>query len=351
MPEPRRVVISSDADAWKLLGELVSDTGRAKFSDDIALELSGWPTFESESKRGDAEIGTSTMDGFLAIQEAINRTYNQYERGRRDLRAFTDEERRKLELYVQVGSGSSSFSAALQKVALEIGKRVGKKMQPKHVLIAILVVGLTWGGTEVWKHSISEAAKVRLSDAHTAEQRTMLEAFTELSAEETKRLQLFEEALNLVPDARVAERESEGAKQEFLRKLPPGFGVEIEGIVIPAQVLEELVKTERQATEEVTVKRIYLIDAIKSGDDDGFDFSVRLKDYQTGIMISADFGELLTNTKQRALVKSAFFDKRPLELTLKARSRRGEIVSGQITGAKTVPKAKLPKPIVAASNL
>lgn len=348
LPDIQPIVVRSDADAWDVLQQLmdIDESGSSELPEII---FDGWPAFEVHSKRGHADIGTSTMGGYLALQEAVHRSFNLFERQRRDLRAFTDEDRRRLELVVHVSEGTSGFKVLLEKVLVELVKPLGKKLTPLHLLIGLISVGLIIGGTDVWKHSISERASERKEELRADQQDDFLDHTLAMSQEETKRMALLRQASEKVPDVQAVEAEIEGAREEYLQSLPPGFGVVIEGIEIPPQVLEELVKTERQSTEQKMVTGVYLIDSARSGDADGFDFKVRLKDPESGATFPAEFGELLTSTKVRSVVRTAFFDKAPLVLTLDARKRHGEIVSAKIISAKRAPKPKA-KPTQTAST-
>lgn len=326
---PDQVRISSDEEAWALLEELLAN----EFEDEDVpeLQLDGWPIFDLASAKGEAEISTTTMQGFLTLQSSVRRTYLTYAKGYRDLRGLDEDSRSKLELSVKVEQGSSIFKVELDEQVKEFGRALLDKVSGRDVIIAILAGGLIFAGQSVWKAHIAENARVRIAEVQSAETRQVLEGVARLSEEETRRMEILGNAYEAVPETRVSEEEASEARQELLKSLPPGYRAVIEGIDLPSEALEEIIKTQRQLSEEVTVQKTYFIERAQTTEGG---FQVRLRDVETNQFVSAGFGEILTSAQERALVWQAFTEKRPILLTLAARQRGEQITSAQIRAAE-----------------
>lgn len=335
MPARDEYVVRSDEDAWAILERMLALDPKSE--DDLSVRFEGWPSFDVTSKKGHAEIDTSTMKGYLAYQGAIWRTFQTYHSNTRDLRTLLDEDRERLVLAVKVEEGSSGFELKLDKTIADLAKALFGKMTPRDWIIVAVSAGLIFAGQDVWKAHIAENAKIRIASIDSEERRQTLETFAVLSQEETRRMEVLAEALRTVPAARIADSEGEAARQEYLKNVPQGYSISIEGIDIPPDVLSEIIKPERQYSEDVVVTGLYYIDSAKTTDAG---FHVILRDAKTDQSVSGRFGELLKSASQRSLVQRAFFDKTPVVLTLDARQRGDTIISAEIIGAKRPPKPK-----------
>ncbi|MEQ8299532.1 MAG: hypothetical protein RH945_03220 [Hyphomonas sp.] len=326
-------LIASEDNAWALLRDLLNLDSEADAAELPEFEFYNWPILDVTSKKGESEIDALTMKGFVKYQEAVWRSYLTLSQGTRNLQHIEHDEKRQLLFSVKVGRGSSDYDIDFTEVFAKIGTKLAGKLSSRDIMILVIVLALTFAGQSVWKTHIAENAKVRIDKVHSEEMKQLLDTFTALSGEETERLKVLSEVFKEVPEARVSEAEAGPARQELLRSLPEGFSVTIEGIELPADVLREIVKSERKMSEDVVVTRAYFIDRAQTNADG---FQVRLRDCETDETVSAHFGEALSSVRERALVEQAFFHKEPIVLTLDARQRGDLIVSATITNAELI---------------
>ena len=209
------------------------------------------------------------------------------------------------------------------------------KFTSRELSIIALSAGLIWAGQSVWKAHIAENAKVQITKVESDEKKAELEILAILSEQETRRLEILSETFEQVPEARIAEAEAGDARQDILRGLPRGHSAIVEGVDVTSDMLVEITRSERQSSKDVTLSRQYFIEQARSSQDG---FQVRLRDAETNETVPATFGEALTSIEEQALVKQAFFEKRPIILTLEARARGELIISAQIKKAKFPPR-------------
>lgn len=333
MAETIKLVIRNDEDAWSALQAIwESEQSREPDRPTYKLTFKSWPQFSVTSYRGEAEIDTSTMEGYLALQHAIYRSFNVFYRQTRQLRAFTAEDRERLRLSVKVKKGSSFLNVDLTKIISDLLTSMGSKMDGNQSLIFLLGAGLIIGGTVVWKSWISERAKVRIAEADTKKQADVLSAFTKLSQEETERMKLLTRVERSVPALQTVREEIDNVRHDYIRHLPDEKGADLEGTVLSPEALQELKKKARNESDEVTLEGTYRVSALK--DEPGSDWTLTLEDIETGEKFPARFGDLLTSIDQRVAVERATFAKQPIQLTIQARNRGGRIVNAQIVWAE-----------------
>jgi hypothetical protein len=99
------------------------------------------------------------MQGWQDAQRALYRSYAITAKGAADARSLTDSEREKLELVVQIKSGSSDQEADLTDVLKEAVLAALGKMEPTQIATLLIVVVLSWAGGSITRHWISERAE------------------------------------------------------------------------------------------------------------------------------------------------------------------------------------------------
>ncbi|MBU1288314.1 MAG: hypothetical protein KJ871_11370 [Alphaproteobacteria bacterium] len=331
MQSPR--TIKNDEDGWSLLKELLSYPDDTPEEDLPEVLFEGWPILNIQSQKGESQIDALTMRGLIKYQEAVWRSYLTLAEGTRNLQRIGSEDKLELLLPVHVGHGSSKFDVDLTEVLKTVAKKLANKLTARDILILVIGTGFLFAGQSVWKTHISENAKVRIEKVKSEDTKQMLEAFVNLSQQETERLKVLQDAFHQVPETKVSEYEANSARQDLLRSLPEDYGLNIEGIQLSPEVLQEIIKSERTPYNEVTVKRTYYIERASSADSG---FQVRLVDTETDERFSAHFGEALSSVAERAAVQQAFFNKQPIVLTLDARKRGDLIMSAEIKKAEPV---------------
>lgn len=325
------VTIKNDDDGWELLRTLLSYPEDVPEDQLPCVSFEGWPVLNIQSQKGESQIDALTMRGLIKYQEAIWRSYLTLTEGTRNLQRIDVEDKLQLLLPVHVGRGSSKFDVDLTEVLKTVSKKLINKLTARDILILVLGTGFLFAGQSVWKTHISENAKVRIEKVQSDDTKAMLESFIELSKEETDRLKILQGAFEQVPETKVSEYEASSARQDLLRSLPDSFALSIEGIDLPPEVLQEITKPERTPYSEATVKRTYYIERASSAETG---FQVRLVDAETNERFSAHFGEALSSVSERAAVQKAFFDKKPIVLTLDAKKRGDLIMSAEIKKAE-----------------
>jgi hypothetical protein len=325
--------ISSDDDVWSAIETLLAFDEDTPEEDLPTFSFEGWPVLNLRSAKGHAEIDALMMKGFIKYQEAVWRTFLTHSEGTRNLQHIDHDDKRQLLLPVRLATGSSKFNIDFTDVLAKIGKNLVDKLTPRDLLILVLGIGVVFTAGSIWRTHISENAKIRVEKVRSDDTRAMLETFVDLSQQDTKRLEIMARVFAAVPETRQSEIEASPARQDLLRSLPEDFDLSIDEIDLPSEVLKEIIKPERTPYEDVTLKRTYYIERASSAANG---FQVRLVDAETQERFSASFGEALTSVRERTMVEQAFFQKKPIILTLDARTRGEMVMTAEIKKAESI---------------
>ena len=124
------IAIDSEDDAWRTLSQLVN--GKLDIASVDELEFGDWVKLRVyiHEKRYDSTLNTYMMQGWQDAQRTLYHSYAITAKGAADARSLTDSEREKLELVVQIKSGSSDQEADLTDVLKEAVLAALGKMEP-----------------------------------------------------------------------------------------------------------------------------------------------------------------------------------------------------------------------------
>lgn len=307
------IKITSEADAWKLLEQTLKE-GIPDGLFEIVFDE--WPVleFKLQGEKFNSSLTVKVMEGFIDLQKNLNRTYAQIRYNKPSSRILTDVEREELEIVVRVDKGSSLFQVDLQGAAETIFKGAVAQMNGPEIVVAILGGALIWGGVTVAKAYFEHVR-----------QKKQIDTTSFLSEQETKRMQIFADAMqkhqSLIPPYQRAEE----TFNKILKGASEADYFEIGGQVIPQDVVQGLVQQTRTRSEEVQLNGIYRIQKVDSSKPEGFLIGVRSE--ESGLTFTAKLEDKWVHRRDAnlTLLQQAEWGKEPVYLRINGKELHGQI--------------------------
>jgi hypothetical protein len=130
------LVIKTDDDAWQALTKALAN----EIGETVNVVFEGWPIFKItlEGEDFNATMPTRIMPPILELQKEIHRIYCRAKYNDETTRKLTDDDRRALELVVEVRAGSSEYITKIGKVLNEIIKN--SNMTGSQVVILLVAI-------------------------------------------------------------------------------------------------------------------------------------------------------------------------------------------------------------------
>lgn len=178
--------IQSEENAWAIL---------AKYIDGKPVErpiFDGWPSMTISIRGEDylASITAGQMEAYLEFQATINRAFAALAKGHFDARYLKDSEEEELTLRTQVKKGSSILETDLSPLVQALSSVVGKA-SPTEVIVGGVLISLALTSPLLVKYFVEGRAR-ELELKNTA---ALIDTVAKKSAEETRRLGLYDNAL------------------------------------------------------------------------------------------------------------------------------------------------------------
>lgn len=324
------VTINSEEDAWKTLRDLLE--GRLKLDKNEKIVLGDWvkTSVYIPGKRYDSALSAYMMQGWVETQRALYRSYALVSHGEPDARKLTDEERDKLELVVTVHSGSSDQEAALTDIIKEVLSGAIDKMDPTTIAIVVISLALIWAGQSVWRTWITDRKEERIAETNSKAMLKALETIQVAVSGDAEKSKLLEKAMKKQPVLAELKEEADVSRMGLI-KHNSTVNAQINGVPLPSEGANSLVKSSRTSPEEERKDGAYKILKVDTTVADGF--RVYIESIDGGETFQADVQEVLSSLSDRKLIQEAEWSKVPVQLQVNARVKRGTVVSALILRA------------------
>ena len=340
------IAIDSEDDAWRTLSQLVN--GELDTASVDELEFGDWVKSRVyiHEKRYDSALNTYMMQGWQDAQRALYRSYAITAKGAADARSLTDSEREKLELVVQIKSGSSDQEADLTDVLKEAALAAVGKMEPNQIMIVVIVVVLFWAGGSITRHWISERAESKrvgeetkraeiAAGSHKDANTTLLKALETIQkvAGDQTNADLIAKAIKEQPVLRTFADEAEVARHSMVKHASQSDAV-VNGVTIPAAVGRAVTQETRTETVEERRDGNYRVRKVDTTVPDGFRvFVENLENQET---FAVDVQEVMSPANDRVIIKDAEWSKVPVRLQINAKVKKGVAQAATILKADKV---------------
>lgn len=318
------IVIQNENDAWTFL-ERVLREGMPEGPFELVFDK--WPIVEFRIKgdKFESSLTAKVMEGFIDLQKAVNRAYAKVRYDRATSSVLTDEEKYSLGIVVKVNQGSSIFQIDLQGATETFLKGVAGNMNGKQAVITVLGLALTVGSVVSYKSYLEHQRETK-----------QIEITSFLSEQETKRMEIFAEAMTAQTAIAHAKEDTDEAFNTLLKGAKTAEFFEVGGRKVEGDVIQELVRSSRSKSNEVQLNGVCRINKVDSSKPDGFMVEVRFDD---GRLFTAKLEDkfIFRRDAHRKLIQEAEWDKKPIYLKMNGKELRGEITQAVIVDVEEVP--------------
>lgn len=314
------IAINNETDAWDLLdkavrGILPNDTFQIDFGD--------WAEFHLKfaGAKFDSTMTTSMMEAFIELQKSVYRLYAKLHYNDARSILLTEADRRALDILIQISPGSTKATVDLKDALKQLVKGAVNKMDAKHYIILAMVGAVAWTSTTMWKDYLQSQSDVKKANIQVA-----------MSQEETRRLQIFAEAVKQVPHVAVVASDANEARNKILKSAKSADSIEVAGQNLTKDQAAQLSRSSRSHSEEVRLDGEYRIIKVDSSNADHFKVYLLSKEGKSFPAELTD--QTITKAKNRELLQEAEWEKKPINLMINGTTVRGEVTTAKIIDVK-----------------
>ncbi|MDT8448441.1 MAG: hypothetical protein RRB13_16235 [bacterium] len=315
-------MIRSEAQAYEFLKDYLA--GKTNL-DNVKLDLTDWGTIQIDlkGKKFHQSMNPATMRAMLDLQSSIYRACCLSLHGSSDIRILSKEEKELFEIQVKVSKGSSILGVDFQPIAENLFKTIGASVDPNIAVLGIIATAVIWAGHSAYKKYLENKKEIRLKELDKETEVERLKASRFASEEETKRAKII---ANLASKHAILEEIVEAGEDSHRALLHAGASAKtatIQGAELKENIAGELVKASRRKSEEVRLDGKYRILRVDSRQP--ADFKVRVMDTSTEEEFEAILQDDSLLSETRELIRDAEWGKKPVILSINAKSIEGEI--------------------------
>lgn len=307
-----QVSIASDSEAFEWLGRALSDGGLPDGISAEDFDFANWPnlTIRLTGEKFHSSLTPTVMRGFVDLQNAIYKSYALAKYGIPDARRLSEEERDEVEIIVKLEEGSSILEIDIQGLLEKFIETAGAKMDPVHVVIVVLGLGLLWGSTTAYRAFLTNQSKRRQAELTNDQAKAAFVNLQELSKQETERVKLLTAAMQREPVLLNVGRQSHDGKTDLIRRLAQADTIQMYGdpgeadIDIDGEVAGELMKNARRRSEAVRLDGLYRILRVDTTEPKLFKVKLKSKRHPKLVFDAVVKDEILTGDTIQALQKA-----------------------------------------------
>jgi hypothetical protein len=335
--EQEVVHLATEDEAWDFLKQLMAQ--RVSFERIPKLELGEWAKLDVNvpEKRYDSAITPSMMKGWVELQLAIYRAYSISQGGEAKATSLSEREKEKLELIVNVTSGSSDQKVDIQEIIESFISNLVDNMGPEETLIAVISLILSITGASVLKSWLVGRKEIKLAEIESIKTREIikghqaaLDTIAQVAGVDLERKELIKEIKKQYPIVRELEDEVARGREAMVKHLTKDDAY-INGVFIKSEAGKSISSTTRTESVETRLDGLYTIRKVDTTVSTGF--RVHLSDKE-GNELVADLAELFTTLSDRKVIQDAEWKKVPAFFQINAKSRRDEPIEAIIVRAR-----------------
>lgn len=314
-PNLTDIVIRSESDAYKVLHL----AAKGKIPDYNALIFDGWPSLNIYLKgpKFHQSITPTVMKGLLEFQKSIYRSYAVAGFGDPSKR-LTDEEKKDLEIKIDVKKGSSQFDINFTEIATKLIEALGARMSPTEVLCTVVSVAALYFGNSAYRSFLETRKEVKLKEISDATQRQTLESLQFASAQETRRVQIIADLAKQQPRISEVREIASESHAEIVKTLTAGEQARVGDVPLSPEVAGTLIQGARRKAHDVRLDGRYKIQKIDWSDP--LRFKARIYSQKSGVIIDAEVQDQSMNGKHKKAIQDAEWSRKEVDLKINAKT-------------------------------
>ena len=337
LEQDEAIHLASEEEAWELLRRLIET--EIQFDRPPKLTVGEWAKIDVyiPAERYDSAMTPYMMQGWVELQRSIYRAYSLAQGSGPIARSLTDREKERLELVVEVKSGSSDQTVDVQGIIDAFIAAMVNKMEPQHILIATVSLILTWGGTSILNNWLATRKEIKLAEIEAIKTKdtaqahiAALQTIAEVAGVERQRAVLLAKAGEEVPLVKALEAEADRGREALVKHVTRD-DAEVNGVPISAEAGQSITSRVRMESVEVRLDGLYKIRKVDTTVATGFRVHISDKD---GRELVGDVAEVMTTMEDRKIIQDAEWEKSPVFLQINAKERRGDYMDAKILRAR-----------------
>lgn len=308
--------IKTDDDAWEALTQALAD----EIDDNVNLVFEGWPVLKITLEGEDfhSTMPTRIMPPILDLQKEIYHIYCRAKYNDESTRRLTDEERKQLELVVQVKTGSSEFITDFSNALNDIIRN--SNMTGKQVTLLLITISVLFTGHFAWKDWLQ-----RKEHEHN------LEVSVKLSKEETQRLQIVTQAMQQNSEIMKTRIAIDEIRTEFAKKLQPNDQLKVsQEKIVNGHHAAKIVSAPRQLSEDIRLDGDYVINEVKFPKTFGEEYRFNVTRIRDNKTLNVNVSPTKITDHQLAILKDGGFGVKKTRMAINAKSSRGNITKANL---------------------
>lgn len=325
-----QIIVRSEADAWRLLQDAVSKSN-SRFEALNEIKFSGWPKLDIYLGIEKPLLTPTMMRALVDFQDGIWRSYALIKKREANIALLTDDERAELELGVEVKDGSLELAAKAWEKCKPFVDEALKKMDGRHVVICVLGFTVCFYGADVWRADFQHRLELRKAELASTQKLEELKATQFIAEQETKRMQILDEAYKQALVLKEVAEQAEAARVAVLKSVPSHAEVKLQGTRITGSLANDLAKNPREIGHDERLRSTYSVLRVDARNPEGFQVMVR--DIAHGYVFSALLKDA-ASIDLRKVIERATFEKKPIKATIDVNRKKGRIVAAWIMAAE-----------------
>lgn len=320
-----KLVVRSEEDAFELLRQaLASELADQPY----VLEFDHWPvlTLRFVGAGYDSTITPHIAAALVELQHAMNRSYARLVRHAGNANVLTKEERHAIEFKAKVDEGSSVITVDMGEFAQTLSAALVGKMTGTELVITILGIAISGGALLAYKAFLAARSEDKKVDQATAQT-------VQLSAQETKRMEIFASALSQRPALRASHEDFDNVRHDVLKSVGDADQLDVQGIALSQEQARKIATTPRAKPEEVQLNGNYRIVKLDWSKEDEVRISLFGLDLIRREFIASMRAHNLTQQNIEKL-KICEWERKPVYLSINATVLRGEVTTATIVGVE-----------------
>lgn len=257
-----------------------------------------------------------------------NRTYARTVRHSANARTLTDQDREEIRFKAKVENGSSIITIDLGKFAEKLAVSVADKMTPELLVITVLGAAAAAGGVFAYKAFLKHRSEDKKISVEA-------EKSIAMSKEETRRLEIFANAVKTAPVLGHVREDFDEARHGIIRGTADAQSLTFSDVTLDSKSAHVVAMTKRSESKALQLNGNYFIKKA----DWQIDGEVRLtiSHEESHRVFVASFRDDSLKKEQTKIIEEAEWSRRHVYLSVNATELRGEITTATIIDVKAQP--------------
>lgn len=320
--DPKPIIIDSEDKAFEVLQETLKSSNYLAPKN---IDFSKWHTLAIKYK-GQPFHGTINSDIASAIVQLQSHIYNCYALliGKQSATELTAEQKKSLQLVVEVKKGSSDLEADLLGILNNFLQAAVDKMTGEQITIVVIVFALSILGYVCYKLYVNK----KLEESQSKERLNM----SELELEKIKAV------MQLKSTSPIVEAMSDGmddVRQGFIKAALEADNLSLQGVKIEEPIIKKISgRKPRQTSKEVQLNGQYQIFGSNFSGPDEIRFDLQNFDQGNGRTFVATISNDDLTEEFKKKLQQAEWDRTKIYLAINATILRDKVISARIIDAR-----------------